>query len=843
MARGEDIYGSMGSVPQMTSVDGSGLGPMEVHASPEAYGAGIGKAVEGAGQAGEQLVQKYQQTQAEINADKAYSDVYVPGVSQLRQKFEKDRMGGNPADAYNNYMSGLKDLGESVVNSQDSFYGQKLVESQTIRHRATEVDSISREVSAAQSQADVAAGFGSVKAEAALGANNYQNQNALNNTEQVIHAKTTLTAERGGMDLSDPKTHDWINESANRTVGEMYTSAAMKAASNNDLESGYKLIQHPSVPLDKKFQVVDTLDQQSFDNHKVNTLMALKAGNPIPEKIGYVQSQVQASALDACKKDGRISPSECLATIDIESTKGAKDRFNPWQEKNLPSNATPEEKQSAAINDFAKAKEVAKNVLGQDPEYWQTYLVYQQGPAGGPALLRAYKDSPNAVAINTLIPAYKGDLSQASKAILGNNPLNQQYGPRMSVGQFVDAWKDRATKFYDKNQVGFQSENQGDQAATQPKQDTDIAKAIVDQHEKTGAAVLPSNNPMQAFRNYQSMYSDIEQKIMSMPNIYARQKYLEYFKQDFARSKSEADNYRDQLSYSALEKSTNPNFDFNRDLTPTDKVALAEANPQVYSHLSEGSNKGDSGKGDRWLQVKDDIVAGKINTPKQLTDMLNSGINANGVLEGIKVMKETNEIKKSDPDYAEQLTIARQNVQESLKLQFSARGRLSPNNVDQYNKYVALAINYINKRGEDEPSIAEKMDPDNKAFWKKNIAGLNGTKEQSAAMSFKDGLPASDTAPDKGSITKLQQSWISEPDQKKRDGLVPILKSEIDSIPDQKTREYNLAVLSYHLYDVYNDPETTQDRKNAILRDMVTLGISKSERPASPLTPKAPISE
>jgi len=47
------------------------------------------------------------------------------------------------------------------------------------------------------------------------------------------------------------------------------------------------------------------------------------------------------------------------------------------------------------------SQSVAATALGQQPEPWQTYLTYQQGDGGGPALLKA---DPNASAVDTLAP-------------------------------------------------------------------------------------------------------------------------------------------------------------------------------------------------------------------------------------------------------------------------------------------------------------------------------------------------------------------------------------------------------------------------------------------------------
>lgn len=85
------------------------------------------------------------------------------------------------------------------------------------------------------------------------------------------------------------------------------------------------------------------------------------------------------------------------------------------------------------IDNLKHSQDVATTALGQKPQDWQTYLVHQQGDAGGAALLKA---DPNSSAASALAPAYNGDVIQASKAITANGG-----NANMTAGQFLQHWQ------------------------------------------------------------------------------------------------------------------------------------------------------------------------------------------------------------------------------------------------------------------------------------------------------------------------------------------------------------------------------------------------------------------
>lgn len=90
----------------------------------------------------------------------------------------------------------------------------------------------------------------------------------------------------------------------------------------------------------------------------------------------------------------------------------------------------------AGISALKTAQGAAAKALGRAPEAWEVYLTHQQGVAGGPALLAADAD---AKAVDVLRPFYKGGGAEA--AITGNGGRAD-----MTAGQFRDLWKARYAK-------------------------------------------------------------------------------------------------------------------------------------------------------------------------------------------------------------------------------------------------------------------------------------------------------------------------------------------------------------------------------------------------------------
>ena len=85
------------------------------------------------------------------------------------------------------------------------------------------------------------------------------------------------------------------------------------------------------------------------------------------------------------------------------------------------------------VANLAHSQQVVSSALGQPAQDWQTYMVHQQGDAGGAALLTAY---PNAPAVEALTPAYGGNTAAATAAITSNGGTAD-----MTAAQFLNSWK------------------------------------------------------------------------------------------------------------------------------------------------------------------------------------------------------------------------------------------------------------------------------------------------------------------------------------------------------------------------------------------------------------------
>lgn len=108
---------------------------------------------------------------------------------------------------------------------------------------------------------------------------------------------------------------------------------------------------------------------------------------------------------------------------------GDKERANVG----LGENAPPTEQAEKGVQHLAGAYRAATNAVGAPAQGWQTYMVHQQGSGGGVALLKA---DPNASALQTILPSYRGDVATATQALTGNGG-----SASMTVGQFLGVWQ------------------------------------------------------------------------------------------------------------------------------------------------------------------------------------------------------------------------------------------------------------------------------------------------------------------------------------------------------------------------------------------------------------------
>jgi hypothetical protein len=165
--------------------------------------------------------------------------------------------------------------------------------------------------------------------------------------------------------------------------------------------------------------------------------------------IAGVAARTAASVAAEARAQG-IDPALALTTAKIESGMGTNvqspgnSAFGVFQmtpstwaaQGGTATNRTdPTAQVQLGIKNLGTSQSAAEAALGRAPEPWETYLVHQQGAAGGPALLKA---DPTANVVTALAPAYGGNASKAQAAIVNNGGA-----ANMTVGDFLNAWRDR----------------------------------------------------------------------------------------------------------------------------------------------------------------------------------------------------------------------------------------------------------------------------------------------------------------------------------------------------------------------------------------------------------------
>ena len=560
MARGEDVYGSMGSVPQMTSVDGSGLQSMDIHASPEAYGAGIGKAVEGAGQAGTELVNKYQEMDAQSKADRDYANVYVPGVVKLRGQFDQERL-VDPDGAYKNYMSGLQDLQKDYVSGQQSMYGQKIAESQSIRHIASEVDSVGREVSQSIIDNSADSRLNAMSANAELVARtSYNNPQQINQSIDSANGHFTMMADNNGHDISHPAVQSSIQSATDQYAGNLAGQCIAEASKRGDVQSACNtLASYPQIPPDQQRWWDKVLYQQTSQKQADAAMNLMPMGHPVPVRVGAVPLPLQSRIANACQASN-VDPSTCLMAADIESSIGQNPNATTlFQVKGQRGGTTTDQQINAGIGKLQQAQIDAKNALGRDPEPWETYLCFQQGSGGGPAILKSLQENPNQNAIQALSGLYK-NRQDAVTAITANGG-----NATMSVSDFAGHWQQLATQKYNTNRIDGNVAKDGQS----------LGDAIIAPHNQTGPVMQPAANPREKLGNWNKVFPSIQSQIMAITNVMDRDVMLKSLDRRDKQLRDASERYTQSIIMDGMNQAMKPGFDISQ-LPPQTKASILE---------------------------------------------------------------------------------------------------------------------------------------------------------------------------------------------------------------------------------------------------------------------------
>jgi hypothetical protein len=236
----------------------------------------------------------------------------------------------------------------------------------------------------------------------------------------------------------------WSPEVINQQVQNVQSNlnmAVLKAKANDDPMGAWNFYQQNQQHFtgEAQAQAESMLKPQVFASQS-----SQDADRVISGGVGQVAQSITQEA-----QQQNVDPVLALTTAKIESSTGANANApgggkafgifqttpSTWQTRGGGNPNDVGQQVHVGVANLAASTGIANQAVGGAAQPWQIYMVAQQGPGGGPALLQA---DPNMSAVEALTPAYKGNSAAALQAIKGNGGT-----ANMSVGSFLGMWQQR----------------------------------------------------------------------------------------------------------------------------------------------------------------------------------------------------------------------------------------------------------------------------------------------------------------------------------------------------------------------------------------------------------------
>lgn len=576
-----------GGVPTAEpSIDGSGARYQSVpEANANAFGAQIGAGEQKLGQSAEETGSKaldvateYSRMATESRAENDFANKYATGAAQLRQKFDglndQDKAVGSVE-----YISGLNNLGQQFTGdkSQGSPYYKKLMGQLIGRHVFAETTGINKEVVSSTMSVAAQSKMGLIATNNGYAAQNYDDPKVVDQMAQSNAGLRTMQVMNAGNDITSPEGSSLLSEFQRNDIGMMADGMVKSAINDGNIGAAMRIRGTYSNEIEGYRQLaqdnlIHTASMKQFGSAGVSSLAA---GQTLPPVSGAPEVQIQATVANTAQTSG-IDPNTALTVLRIESSNGQNLGTRGTIGQDKASVGQPLDVQAKALCDNWKAAhDPAATALGREPEGWEQYAVYQQGVAGGPALLKA---DPNAKAVDILRPLYAN--SKDALSAITNNGGNAT----MTVSDFLDQEKQRWNDNAARAKCDFQNNSPpGDQ--------------IIDAHQNSGSAVQPGANPAQDYRNWQKANILNMQQIMAMPSGPARDALFKENQFQTAKRETAANAYKGNLINQASQLAQDPNFTSMQQVSPEMHSALLESSPYTLDYMERKAEYNVSHKG------------------------------------------------------------------------------------------------------------------------------------------------------------------------------------------------------------------------------------------------------
>lgn len=550
------------SVPSVESQGSLGGGETQ-HATPEDFGSQVGDAVKAAGDTGFDEANKFATMATESKVNDDYANKYAPASAQLRNQYDQLR-GQDKIHGYDAYISGLQDLNKNFTASQPSFLGQKLMSSLIDRHITGEIDGAKRELVDSQKQFSDQSTYDLIKSNSTYAANNYNNPQIVQQAIGMNDAHIIKQAMDNGVDPNTAAGRDSIDAAQRTAKGDTAIAMINRSLESGDLahanmiRSGYGAF----IPGYQQEFIDSTLHAANIQQTSMQAVSNLKAGQPLPPVAGAPPAQVQATVANAAANNG-VDANHALAVLRIESNNGQNigTRGTIGQDKESAGKSLQEQAQALCDN-LKKASSQNTAALGRESQPWESYVTYQQGAGGGPALLKAAQGSPATRAIDVLAPFYKNPKDAVSAVTDNGGNAN------MTAEDFVDFIHNR----YDKN-------------AAIANCNPATAEAILAPHQQGSPAVQPAATPTQSLLEFDKRVPDMMNRINAIPNYDVRMGVMRAFNQDRQNYTDSANAYKAGLINQAGQIAAQPDFTSSEQIPSEMRAALSTDSPQTLTYM------------------------------------------------------------------------------------------------------------------------------------------------------------------------------------------------------------------------------------------------------------------
>lgn len=741
-----DEYGSYGSVPTTPNQGVSGAN-LNVRASPDTFGAKVGEAASGFGRQVQEIGDHFGQivTEAKVNDD--YANKYIPQATQLKSQYDSLR-GQDKIAGYDNYINNLNTLNKQFIESQPGLLGQKAMSGMTTRYTSGEVTGAKSELVASQKIfADKAAGD-TILANLGVAAQNYNNPQIVDSVEQQNDNHVLIQSIDNGVDPNDEIGKSLIADAQKNTKGQMATGMIQKAFNSGDAVSANALRAHYSdwIPGYQKLALDSTLHTQNIQITSKEAGTALMAGKPIPSAIGAPEVGVQALVANTAKRS-EVDPNHALTVLRIESSNGQNLGSRGTLGQDKESAGKPLDEQAKVLCDNLKTASLqASAALSRPSEPWETYVVYQQGAGGGPALLKGAQENPNANAVEVLSKFYKSP-KDALSAVNGNGGNST-----MSASDFVDHIK--------------QVYNDNAKRANCDFGDTDNpGEAIIKPHQTIGVTVQPAASPVQTWLNFEKKYTNIQIQINAIPNYEVREgiaRYIEGKRQEYARG---ASIYKNVLVNQAAQLAVDPKFISSEMIPPEMRAALATDNPDSLKYLdTRAEYNHDKATGNNTKDMRE-YGAGFYNLFNKVHSLGDDKINSiaelqkhvgqDGDLTIAGYDRLSKELAGKNTPEGDSIGIAKKNFLALAKQQISGQDDIlrirDPKGEENYQRFLSAALPAYDQGIAEGKSAIDLLNPDSKDYIGKTIPSFKRTlAEQMADMEkASEGLVGIPSQPEK----------------------------------------------------------------------------------------------